>query len=178
MRRIFSIFLMLCTISVCAAAEIPCQCGREACLCFIQLGDEGTAVEFIQNTLVDKGYLAPRDDASAYDEKTVAAVKRFQEDNNLAPTGMMDDTTLTLLLWGMLPEELDAAQPGSIGAPVWIPTDGGTKHHREVDCAPHLFTINDPRLVSHRNAMALGFAACGICQPTGQDTDLTHYSAR
>ena len=163
MRRIFSIFLMLCTISVCAAAEIPCQCGRDACLCFIQLGDEGPAVEFIQNTLVEKGYLPPRDDASAYDEKTVAAVKRFQEENSLSPTGMMDDGTLTLLLWGMLPEELDAAQPGSSTLAVWIPTDGGVRHHDLKTCSK----MHDPRLVSQRNALAMDMLHCGRCKPPG-----------
>ena len=174
MRRIFCIFLMLCTISVCAAAEIPCQCGREACLCFIQLGDKGPAVEFIQNMLVEKGYLAPRDDASAYDEKTVAAVKRFQEDNNLAPTGMMDDETLTLLLWGMLPVALDAAQPGSIEAPVWIPTDGGIRHHMSGMCC----NMSDPRLVSQRNAIQMNMKDCGRCHPTGYNTDLIYEFGR
>ena len=163
MRRFLAIIMLVCTLSVCAAAEIPCQCGRDACLCFIQLGDEGPAVEFIQNVLVEKGYLAPRDDASAYDEKTVAAVKRFQEANSLAPTGMMDDETLTLLLWGMLPEELDVVQPGSSTLAVWIPTDGGIRHHDLKTCSQML----DPRLVSQRNALAMNMLHCGRCKPPG-----------
>lgn len=163
MRRLLCCMLLLCMVSACAAAEIPCQCGQEDCLCFIQLGDEGPAVEFIQNMLTARGYLAPKDDASAFDEKTHLAVKRFQQDNNLSPTGMMDDETLTLLLWGMLPEELDAVHPASSTLIVWIPTDGGIRHHDLKTCSKMI----DPRLVSQRNALAMEMLHCGRCKPPG-----------
>ena len=173
MRRLICCIMLLCLLSACSEAEIPCQCGLEECLCFIQFGDKGRAVAFIQAILVQRGYLTKKEVASYYDTKTESAVKAFQQDNNLVPTGTMDDDTLTLLIWGMLPEQLDLLQPWSIGLPVWIPTDCGERHHRETNCAPHLLKISDPRLVSHRNAMALGFAPCGICNPSGLDTDLT-----
>ena len=158
--------LVLLTLAFCCSqvfAEIPCQCSQELCLCFIQLGDEGPAVEFIQNTLVAKGYLAPHDDASAFDAKTQQAVLRFQTEHDLSPTGTMDDDTLTLLLWGMLPEELDKSEPSSSTLPMWIPTDGGIRHHDTKTCSQML----DPRLVSQRNALAMNMLHCGRCKPFG-----------
>ena len=176
--RKWLVILILIGICTAAYAEIPCQCGQSPCLCFIQLGDEGPAVEFIQSTLIAQGYLIAKADASTFDARTVQAVQHFQTDHSLPPTGVMDDETLTLLLWGMLPEELDQSQPLSIGLPVWIPTDGGEKHHRNVNCAPHLFLIRNPCLVSQRNAMTLEFPPCKICNPTGFDTDLSYYKER
>ena len=163
MRR-FAWLLLFCSLfSGISAAEIPCQCSQRNCVCFIQQGDAGPAIEFIQNTLITRGYLTPNDDASDYDAKTVSAVMRFQQDNGLSPTGMMDDETLTLLLWGMLPEELDAAQPGSSTVVVWIPTDGGIRHHDLETCSG----MYDPRLVSQRNALAMNMFHCGRCKPPG-----------
>lgn len=163
MRRLAAMLMVIGLLMSQALAEIPCQCGRAECLCFIQLGDEGPAVEFIQNTLISRGYLLPNDDASAFDAKTLTAVKRFQQDNGLAPTGMMDDETLTLLLWGMLPEDLTDAQPLSSTFVVWIPTDGGKRHHNKETCSG----MFDPRLVSQRNALAMNMLHCGRCKPPG-----------
>ena len=158
--------LVLLTLVLCCSqvfAEIPCQCCQEPCLCFIQLGDEGPAVEFIQNTLVANGYLAPNDDASVFDETTRQAVLDFQTAHDLSPTGTMDDNTLTLLLWGMLPEELDKAEPSSSTLPMWIPTDGGSRHHDTKTCSQ----MFDPRLVSQRNALNMNMLHCGRCKPFG-----------
>lgn len=163
MRRLICCIMLLCLLSVCAAAEIPCQCGLEECLCFIQLGDKGPAVDFIQNKLIVHGYLSPNDIAADYDENTVAAVQRFQQDNNLPVTGTMDDETLTLLLWEMLPEALNAAQPDSSTLVVWIPTDGGIRHHDKDNCSG----MFEPRLVSQRNALAMNMLHCGRCKPPG-----------
>lgn len=69
MRKLSWLALLLCALACAAYAEIPCQCGQPECLCFIQLGDEGMAVEAVQNALVAQGYLAPNADASAFDEK-------------------------------------------------------------------------------------------------------------
>ena len=132
-------------------------------MCFIQLGDVGPAVEFIQNALVLQGYLEPNDDASAFDEKTRQAVLDFQTEHDLSPTGIMDDETLTLLLWGMRPEELDKAEPTSSTLPMWIPTDGGIRHHDTKTCSQ----MHDPRLVSQRNALAMNMLHCGRCKPFG-----------
>ncbi len=165
MRRMTAMLMLLCLLICQAGAEIPCQCGLENCQCFMQFGDEGPAVEFIQNMLIIRGYLAPNDDASAFDEKTLAAVQRFQQDNSRSPTGIMDDETLTLLLWGMLPDELNAAHPDSSTLAVWIPTDGGIRHHDLETCSGML----DPRLVSQRNALAMNMHHCGRCKPPGYD---------
>lgn len=161
--RKFVLALCLCLVFHAASAEIPCACGLAECICFIQLGDEGMPVEAIQNTLVIQGYLAPNADGSSFDERTLQAVIAFQTKHGLEPTGMMDDETLTLLLWGMLPEALDAAQPFSSTLTVWVPTDGGKRHHDKPTCSGML----DPRLVSQRNALAMEMLHCGRCKPPG-----------
>ena len=79
-------------------------------------------------------------------------------------TGTMDDDTLTLLIWDMLPEELDRVKPLISGDPstypdtVYIPTDGGKKRHASEFCC----NMKDPRMVSIRNADKVGFDACKI----------------
>lgn len=161
--RKWLVILILIGICTAAYAEIPCQCAQTPCLCFIQLGDEGPAIEFIQNTLIAQGYLSAKADASVLDARTVQAVQRFQTDHNLPPTGVMDDETLTLLLWGMLPEELDQSQPLTSALPVWIPTDGGIRHHGIKSCSQ----MFDPRLVSQRNALLMNMLHCGRCKPLG-----------
>lgn len=163
MRKTFLISIIFSLIMLNACAELLCQCGLEQCICFIQLGDEGPAVEFIQNALIAQGYLAPNDDSSAFDEKTQQAVLRFQQQNALLLTGTMDDDTLTLLIWGMLPEELNWAKPGSSQLAMWIPTDGGIRHHDKQDCSKMI----DPRLVTQRNALAMEMLHCGRCKPDG-----------
>lgn len=155
--------LCFCMFTFSACAEISCVCMQEDCTCFIQLGDEGMAVEVIQNTLTSHGYLAPEDDASTYDENTRQAVICFQLANDLTPTGRMDDNTLTLLLWGMLPEALDEASPAISNSAMWIPTDGGIRYHDMSTCSK----MYDPRLVALRNALALGMTPCGRCKPEG-----------
>ena len=173
MRRLLAIVVLVGLVGA-ARAEIPCQCGQEACQCFIQFGDSGQAVAIIQHLLCMRGYLDPADDSNNFNLQTQNAVIHFQEDNDLTSTGMLDDDTLTLLIWNMSPDELTTLQPWSIFAPVWIPTDGGIRHHCEGDCC----AMYDPRLVSQRNAMVMGFLPCGICHPTGLNTDLNYYKER
>lgn len=148
----------------CALAEDDCTCHQDACICFVQYGDEGMAVEAIQNALIAAGYLPAREDAACFDHATQQAVMAFQTAHDLSPTGMMDDTTLTLLLWGMTPQELDAAQPESNGRFVWIPTDGGRRRHVKESCSQ----MQDPRRVSVRNAQQLGMEPCGRCNKDGK----------
>lgn len=168
MRRLLSTAFLLILLCIQAHAESPCICEQDQCLCFIQFGDGGPAVEYIQNELVAQGFLAESADASIYDKKTVQAVIRFQEIHLLPQTGMMDDITLTLLLWGMTPEELDLAAPDSIGQYVWIPTDSGIRHHKRSTCS----NMFDPRLISHRNALKMDMQPCGRCHPDGLNTIL------
>ncbi|MBQ2952709.1 MAG: peptidoglycan-binding protein [Clostridia bacterium] len=162
MRKLLIILLALLQCG-CAAAEVTCVCGEDACRCFIQQGDEGMAVEFIQNTLIRRGYLGPNSDESAFGPRTLDAVLRFQRDNGLPATGMMDDATLTLLLWGMLPEELDEREPLSNSNAIWIPTDGGIRRHWKNTCSK----MHDPRRVSVRNAEMMNMQPCGRCNKDG-----------
>lgn len=154
------VFLLLLTSS--GFAEIACVCNSDHCICFIQLGDEGKAMEIIQHALIEQGYLHKSNDAYLFDENTQKAILHFQETNSLPMTGMLDDNTLTLLLWGMLPEELDKTEPS--GNAIWIPTDGGIRRHIRPCCCK----MSDPRRVSIRNAEKLGFDPCGICNRRGK----------
>ena len=164
MRRMLAILLTLLLFVPGSLAEDGCVCGETDCVCFIQLDDGGMAVEAIQNALVAQGYLAANDDASDFDETTRLAVIAFQEAHSLSPTGTMDDTTLTLLLWGMTPEELDDAEPLSNPRFVWVPTDGGIRRHAKQTCSG----MFDPRRVSVRNAELMGMQPCGRCNRNGQ----------
>ena len=162
-RRISVILMLLLLIPSLANAEIPCECKQEPCSCFIQYGDTGLSVLHIEEALASQGYLAGEIVDGYFDQKTVAAVKQFQIAHGLSPSGVMDDDTLTLLLWGMLPPELDAARPDTSSLVVWGPTDGGKRHHDN----PHCCKMTNPRLVSQRNAMAMEMTHCGICKPAG-----------
>ncbi len=159
MRKILIVLIIMCLSVSFSCAEIACRCGLEDCICFIQFGDGGVPVEFIQNALTAQGYLAAGDDHTLFDEPTLQAVLRFQREHGLPETGMMDDETLTLLLWGMLPEGLDKARPDTSQLEVWVPTDGGRRHHIDQLC----FGMHDPRLVSQRNAVVMEMLPCSFC---------------
>lgn len=163
MRRLLLLLLLFLASSI-YYAEIPCECGHSHCTCFIQLGDGGPEMEYIQHALIQQGFLAKDHDAAAFDGHTLQAVLRFQEANGLPATGTLDDDTLTLLLWGMLPEELDKSTPGTNGNPIWIPTDGGIRRHINPGCCDML----DPRLVSVRNAERMNMQPCGRCNRGGK----------
>jgi len=140
---------------------IQCNCFFGNCTCFIQLGDEGGAVKKIIEILIDEKYLPKGTPKGMFTEEVEAAVKEFQADNDLEITGTMDDDTLTLLLWDMLPEQLDEIDGGTFATcrMVYLPTDGGKKRHLKETCSK----MKDPRKVSDRNAEMLGFDPCGRC---------------
>ena len=73
----------------------------------------------------------------------------------------LSNDTLTLLLWDMLPSELDRIDGGlSITCrTVFLPTNGGKKRHLKDTCSGMLH----PRKVSDRNAEELGFDGCKKC---------------
>ena len=171
-RGLFAIFLSFCFLFLFAtdsfasgSSYIICDCSSSHCSCFIQEGDEGNFVKEIVSRLIKKKYL-PKNHSpkTRFSSGVTSAVKQFQIDNHLEPTGTMDDDTLTLLLWDMLPEELDKAMPLVPGSPdtypdtVYIPTDGGEKRHASPDCCG----MYDPRKVSIRNAAKAKFYACKI----------------
>ncbi len=159
------LLIIVAIISSHASAEgnsyIQCDCFPGRCECFIQLGDEGGAVKRIVEVLIDKKYLPKKTPKGKFSEEVEIAVKQFQTDNNLEPTGTMDDDTLTLLLWDMLPEQLDEIDGGleKNCRTVYLPTDGGKKRHRKETCS----RMEDPWKVSDRNAEKLGFDECGKC---------------
>ena len=139
---------------------IHCDCLFGRCTCFIQQGDEGGAVKIIIQKLIEKGYLSKGTKKSIFSGIVENAVIKFQADNNLEQTGMMDDDTLTLLLWGIMPEELDKSYGSDAECKtVFIPTDGGKKRHSNDRCS----RMEDPRKVSDRNAEKLGFDPCKKC---------------
>ena len=169
MKKLLPVLLCFCLCCSICLAEIPCVCHHEPCTCFIQLGDGGHAMEYIQHALIDKGYLSQKNDAYLFDKATLNAVLRFQEAHHPPTTGMLDDDTLTLLLWGMLPEELDKEEPYrsdeplTNGRPIWIPTDGGIRRHFNPECSK----MEDPRHVSVRNAAKMDMLPCGKCNRGG-----------
>lgn len=164
MRRIGWMVLWILVFVFAAQAEVNCVCNKEKCICFIQLGDGGPAVDVIQEALIEQGYLSPQGDVTLFDAGTVEAVKAFQRANRLEETGTMNDETLTLLLWGVLPDEMDLTADAN---GVWIPTDGGIRHHKRAGCCQ----MYDPRLVSRRNALAMDMQPCGRCKPTGLNSE-------
>lgn len=151
---------------------IPDDCGNTDCTCFVQRGDTGGFVKGIIGLLKDQGYLDRKAKSAQFTEEVEKAVISFQTDNQLPPTGTMDDDTLTLLIWGMLPQDLDRVMPIKKNDPatfpdtVYVPTDGGKKRHSKPECSD----MYDPRKVSIRNAEALGYGACSKCEKDRERT--------
>jgi len=74
----------------------------------IQRGDQGAAVRYLQKRLIATGYTLPRYGAdSDFGGETEQAVQAFQRAHGLAPCGIADTQTWTLLL----------AEPGAHLAP-------------------------------------------------------------
>lgn len=163
MKRMIALALVLLGLALpsigLASEKISCDCGESSCVCFIQLGDEGKFVSSVIKLLKAQGYCGPKQRVSIFDEGAAEGVMALQRAHDLPQTGMLDDETLTLLIFGMLPEELDEAEPLSRGDCNWIPTDGGKKRHVKPTCGNML----DPRKVSVRNAEALGYTHCKNC---------------
>lgn len=181
-RRCLALILALGLLLAAAALAadrglsfIPDDCDQDPCACFIQLGDEGGAVREIALLLKEQGYLSQKAVIGVFAGETEAAVMRFQADSGLPQTGTLDDGTLTRLIWGMSPAELDAAMPVDPRDPatfpdtVFLPTDGGEDRHND----PHCSGMLDPRKVSIRNAQRLGFAACKKCEAK-REAELRH----
>lgn len=182
--RVFVILLILLLLPLTqtfssGSSYIPCDCFSSPCSCFIQEGDRGDFVKAIVKRLKDKKYLKSGAEKTVFTAETTAAVKQFQKDNGLEITGMMDDDTLTLLIWDMLPEKLDLTMPfvygraSTISATVYVPVVGGKKRHATAECCD----MDHPRKVSVRNAVAVGFDACKIkgCE---RDTELLLYGVK
>ena len=141
-----------------AFAHIPCRCNNppDQCTCFIQLGDQGLAVEKIISRLKDKGYLDKKAAKSTFNPEVKQAILQFQTDNNLERTGWMDDETLDALCKGVLPEDSTSHSIEFWDSICFVPTDGGKKHHSDPTCSGML----NPRMISRVNAMSLGILPC------------------
>ena len=138
---------------LCAAADIICNCGMRSCICFVQIGDEGIAVSAVIDLLAEQGYLQS-DKGSTFDHRVYDAVCEFQKDHAIMQSGIMDDDTLTMLIWGKQLPEQEVSE-------VWVPTDGGKKRHSKSTCS----NMEDPRKMSSINAQKLGIEACKRCNP-------------
>lgn len=158
--------LLLCALLGCPALareSVPpgCACGLTPCVCFLQAGDEGGAAEAVIIALKQQGYLALKHLKGVLSKDAASAVAAFQTERGLPATGLLDDDTLTRLLWGMTPEELNIARPDTAPDMVYIPTGGGTRRHAKPACSG----MDSPRRVSVRNAELMGFLPCKRCKP-------------
>lgn len=164
MKRLIA-FLLIGICLICSAfseselyTERGCDCQEEPCSCFMQLGDEGVPVKAVISVLKEKGYLKSGIEAT-YTAAVAEAVMALQREMGLPETGMLDDETLTYLLWGMGSEALDALRPELTPEVVYVPTNGGEKFHDNEKCCG----IIAPRKLARRNAEALGLDDCSIC---------------
>lgn len=169
-KRVLALALAIALcLSAAGEARLYCECRQENCICFIQYMDEGQAVKQIIAVLAYYGYL-PKDNTPAlFDEAVAFAVLAFQRDAGLYETGMMDDDTLTLLLMELQPvysEKSISLKPASASRAVWVPTNGGIRHHSKPTCSK----MYDPRLVSELNALKMDMQPCGICRPDKNET--------
>jgi len=164
MKKLIAVLLWVMLLVSCGFAgeseylERSCDCGETACVCFMQKGDFGLPVGLAIDVLKQTGYLDPKH-SKTYDSEAETAVLKLQRDCGLPETGVLDDDTLTFLLWGMNSEQLDAEYASMPLKMVWVPTDGGKKYHNKKTCSQ----MYDPRKISQRNAIALGIEPCGRC---------------
>ena len=119
------LFMLALWLACPALAAIEDDCGQLPCVCFLQEGDEGIAVEGVTKLLAAQGYLSKK--SSTYTNTVTKAVLSFQSDRNLAPTGMMDDDTLTMLIFGITSDAFTEANASSNPHEIWVPVNGGKK---------------------------------------------------
>jgi len=65
----------------------------------------------IQQALAKKGYLHPGASSGVWDTSSIAALKKFQEDQNLEPSGKLDSLSLIALGLGPRRDSQSAPQP-------------------------------------------------------------------
>ena len=165
MKRCFALIFALLLIFCTAASEtqenpFACDCEKEVCECFLQEGDIGPAAEGVIVYLKERGYLAQMHSRGVFDEEVTLAVKAFQKEMDLDETGVLDNETLTMLIFYGMPESMylwnEKAQ-----ALLWVPSDGGVCKHTDPQCSG----ILNPRKISAMNAEALMLDACDHCMP-------------
>ena len=65
----------------------------------------------IQQALASKGYLEPTASSGVWDDSSVTALKKFQQEQNLEPSGKIDSLSLIALGLGPRRDQLPAPQP-------------------------------------------------------------------
>ena len=161
-ERILIVLILLTFLSSLierAFAYIPCMCNNppDQCACFIQLGDQGLAVQLIIEVLQERGYLQKTDKKKEFTPEVRQAVIKFQKDQNIECTGWMDDDTLSLLLTNRLPKPSVKYEEVRWRDICFVPTDGGQKYHTNPACSD----MYNPRLITRLNAELLGMDHCG-----------------
>jgi peptidoglycan hydrolase-like protein with peptidoglycan-binding domain len=63
----------------------------------------------IQQALASKGYLQPEASSGVWDNSSVSALKKFQEDQSLEPSGKLD--SLSLIALGLGPRHAEPPPP-------------------------------------------------------------------
>ena len=144
-------------------STLLCDCSEETCICFLQEEDIGPAVQKVIVYLKERGYLSQEHSRGVFDAEVTLAVMRFQKDQDLEQTGMLDNATLTKLIFDGLPESMYMWNEKS-EILLWIPSDGGVCKHLNPDC----YGILNPRKISMLNAEALMLDACDHCIRGGQ----------
>ena len=115
-KRLTALLLAICIALLARPALsagrsfITCDCTDDPCSCFIQKGDEGQGVRYINDRLAEKGYLQPDAPRGEFTYETEAAVRRFQRDNGLEETGVIDPVTLAALYYDRASVEEQLAQ--------------------------------------------------------------------
>lgn len=163
MKRLIALLMIaVCLLAVPVVAEKvgkDCACRETTCICFLQLQDEGAAMRGVIALLKEKGYLTDGRIKVTYTAKVEEAIKAFQAAKGLESTGLLDDETLTQLIWDMSSTELDAEKPLLSDDIVWVPTGGGEKYHGKINCSG----MEKPRKMTRRNADALQIEPCRRC---------------
>ena len=173
---LFVMFIALFSITIDAYAHIPCMCNNapDQCVCFIQLGDKGLAVEQIIYNLKNNGYIKKPRKKTEFTLEVKEAVLKFQADHNLKCTGWMDDETLDALLFNILPDPSVKYEEERWRDIVFVPTDGGKRYHLD----PHCCDMHHPRMITRVNAEKLGISHCGLkSEPYASDLNVLGFSS-
>ncbi|MFZ7101704.1 MAG: peptidoglycan-binding protein [Peptococcaceae bacterium] len=117
--------------------------GTSACP-VIRLGTRGSAVRFLQSLLTNSNY-APGPIDGVYGADTQAAVIAFQANNNLSPTGVVDQATWNKLGVTCVPAYPDHGQNGGTVPPV--PDEGDEVNYtwEEIEGFRYLLATNEQR---------------------------------
>lgn len=158
--------LLLALLPLALAEEIPCVCGQDACTCFMQEGDGCPGLDVLAQCLEEKAAYVRPEKLEAISADMTEAVRVFQRDHDLTETGLLDDETLTLLLWDKLPPEMEKEAAEEERTLCFVPVRGGERCHKTEQCSG----MDHPRRMSLQNALRLGYELCENCYPQARST--------